>query len=66
MKYKSEKHKENAFLVFYMFFCGSVCWFLYEPFRMVHLNLTYLHCLQHSFLEHLFNSYCDDLRLILS
>jgi len=24
---------------------------------MVPLNLTYLHCLQHSFVEHLFNLY---------
>jgi len=27
-------------------------------FVMVPLNLTYLHCLQHSFFEHLFNLYC--------
>jgi len=26
-------------------------------FVMVPLNLTYLHCLQHSFFEHLFNLY---------
>ena len=29
---------------------------------MVHLNLTYLHCLQHSFFEHLLNLYCDNLQ----
>ena len=26
-------------------------------FVMVPLNMTYLHCLQHSFIEHLFNLY---------
>jgi len=30
-----------------------------ETFIMVPLNLTYLHCLQHSFFEHLFNLYYD-------
>jgi len=34
--------------------------FLYGPFFMVPLNLTYLHCLQHSFFEHLFNLYWND------
>jgi len=28
-------------------------------FVMVPLNLTYLHCLQHSLFEHLFNLYYD-------
>jgi len=28
-------------------------------FVMVPLNLTYIHCLQHSLFEHLFNLYCD-------
>jgi len=27
-------------------------------FVIVPLDLTYLHCLQHSFFEHLFNLYC--------
>ena len=27
-------------------------------FVMVPLNMTYLHCLQHSLFEHLFNLYC--------
>ena len=39
------------------FLCCSVCWFLYGPFATAPLNLTYLHCLQHSFFEHLFNVY---------
>ena len=30
---------------------------------MVPLNMTHLHCLQHSFFEHLFNLYWHDLRL---
>jgi len=38
--------------------CCSVCWFLYGHFVMLHLNLTYLHCLQHSYFKHLFNLYC--------
>ena len=33
-------------------FCVSFC---AGHFVMVPLNLTYLHCLQHSFFEHLFN-----------
>ena len=28
-------------------------------FVMVPLNMTYLHCLQHSLFEHLFNLYCS-------
>jgi len=35
-------------------FVLSVCWFLYVPLVMVPLNLTYLHCLQHSFFENFF------------
>ena len=34
--------------------CASFCT---GHFVMVPLNVTYLHCLQHSFFEHLFNSY---------
>jgi len=30
---------------------------------MVPLNMTYLHCLQHSLFEHLFNLYCNLLSL---
>jgi len=39
--------------------CGyhSLIGFFTGNFVMVPLNLTYLHCLQHSFFEHLFNLY---------
>jgi len=37
--------------------CCSVCWVFSGHFFMVPLNLTYLHCLQHSFFEHLFLLY---------
>ena len=36
-------------MVFYLFLRFYVCWFLYGPFCHGALNLTYLHCLQHSF-----------------
>ena len=39
-------------MVFYVFLCHSVCWFLYGPFK-VPLNLTYLRC----FFEHPINLY---------
>ena len=35
--------------------CASFCT---GHFVMVPLNMTYLHCLQHSLFEHLFNLYC--------
>ena len=35
--------------------CASFCT---GRFVMVPLNMTYLHCLQHSLFEHLFNLYC--------
>ena len=39
-------------------FCVVLCVsFCTGYFVMVPLNLTYLHCLQHSFFEHLFNLY---------
>jgi len=42
-----------------MCFCVILCVsFCTGHFVMVPLNLTYLHCLQHSFLEHLFNLFC--------
>ena len=44
-------------LVFYIFFCCSVCKFCTGHFVMVSLHLTYLQCLQRSFFEHLFNLY---------
>jgi len=37
-------------------FCVSFCT---GHFVMVPLNLTYLHCLQHSFYEHFFILYCN-------
>ena len=37
--------------------CCSVCLFCRVFFVMVPLNFTCLHCLPHSFLEHLFNLY---------
>jgi len=41
-------------------FCVILCVFLCTGhFVMVSLNLTCLHCLQHSFFEHLFNLYLD-------
>ena len=36
--------------------CVSFCT---GHFVMVHLNMTYLHCLQHSLFEHLFNLYSN-------
>jgi len=67
-KGKKKKHFKNTkivfyflivccAMVFYVFLCRSVCWFCTGHFVMVPLNLTYLHCLQHSFFEHLFNLY---------
>ena len=39
-------------------FCVVLCvGFCTDHFVMVPLNLTYLHCLQHYFFEHLFNLY---------
>jgi len=46
-------------MVYYVFLCPSVRWFFTVHFVMVPLNLTYQHCLQHSFFEHLFNLYCE-------
>jgi len=44
-------------IVFYVF-CVVLCvGFCRGHFAMVPLNLTYLHCLQHSFVEHLFILY---------
>ena len=41
-------------------FCVVLCVsFSTGHFVMVPLNLTYLHCLQHSFFDHLFNLYCS-------
>ena len=41
-------------------FCAVLCVsFCTGHFVMVPLNLTYLHCLQHSLFEHLFISYYD-------
>jgi len=37
--------------------CASFCT---GHFVMVPLNMTYLHCLQHSLFEHLFNLYCAE------
>jgi len=40
-------------------FCAVLCvCFCTSHFEMVPLNMTYLHCLQHSSCEHLFNLYC--------
>jgi len=44
-------------LVFYVFLYCSVCFLCTGHFFMVPLYLTCLHCLQHSFFEHLFNWY---------
>jgi len=65
-KEKSERHKNSFFSkcllrhdvlrVFCVVLCVGLCT---RHFFMVPLNLTYLHCLQHSFFEHLFNlCYC--------
>jgi len=58
---KSEKHKNICFLnvccvikSFCVVPCASFCT---GHFVMVPLNMTYLHCLQHSLFEHLFNLY---------
>ena len=39
------------------FLCKETNQFLYGLFCHVPLNMTYLHCLQHSLFEHLFNLY---------
>ena len=33
-------------------------YYVYGHFVTVHLNLTYIQCIQNSFFEHLFNLYC--------
>ena len=40
--------------------CVSLCT---GHFVMVPLNMTYLHCVQHSLFEHLFNLYYDSMSL---
>jgi len=45
-------------LVFYVFFCVVLCFGICTGHLvMVHLNLTYLHCLQHYLFKHIFNLY---------
>jgi len=44
----------DVVMCFGVFLCVSFCT---GHFGMVPLNLTYLHCLQHSLFEHLFNLY---------
>jgi len=52
-------------MVFYVFLCRPVCGvFVPAIFVMVPLNMTYLHYLQHSFFEHLFNLYCNIIKNI--
>ena len=57
-------NKKNSFflnaccvMVFYVFCVVLSVGFCTGHFIMVSLNLTYLHCLPHSFFEHLFNLY---------
>jgi len=50
-------------MVLYVFLCCSLYWFLYGPFCS--FNLTYLHCLQHSFFDHLFNLYYTIVYIVL-
>jgi len=63
MKNKFEKQKNAFFLnvccvMMLYVFCVVLCVsFFTGHFVMVPLNLTYLHCLQHSLYEHLFNLY---------
>ena len=59
-----EKHKNSCFFLMSVAswcatcFCVVLCaGFCTGQFVMVPLNLTYLHCLQYSFFEHLFNLY---------
>ena len=47
-----QKELQNVLYVFLCVLCVSFCT---GRFVMVPLLLTYLHCLQHSFFEHLFN-----------
>jgi len=61
-KEKSEKHKNIVCLKVCCVWCKSFCVdpcvsFCTGHFVMVPLNMTYLHCLQHSLFEHLFNLY---------
>ena len=44
-------------LLLYVFLCCSVCLFCMGHFVMVPLNKTCVHCLQHYFIENLFNLY---------
>ena len=66
-KKKNQKNTKNSFLsmsVAYwwsMCFCAVLCVCLCAGhIVIVPLNLTCLHCLQHSFFEHLFNLYFHD------
>ena len=50
-------------MVFSMFLCCSVCWFLYRPFCHGALKLDIK---QHSFFEHLFNLYYYRINVLFS
>jgi len=60
--------KTQKYRFFFLMYVASWCctcfcvvlWvsFCTGNFVMVPLNMTYLHCLQHSFFEHPFNLYC--------
>jgi len=56
---KCKQHFINVCCVMMLYvFCVVLCVsFCTGHFVMVPLNLTYLHCLQHSLFEHLFNLY---------
>ena len=52
------KHVSAEYTLKLRVLCCSVCVFLTGQFAMVPLNLACLHCLQHSFFEHIFNLCC--------
>jgi len=60
-------HKKVLFWMFVASWCSACfcadlcdCFCMSSHFIMVALNLTSLHCLQHSFFEHLFNLYYQE------
>jgi len=70
-KKNSERHKNIVFVnvccVMMLCFCVVQCVsFWTGHFVMVPLNLTYLHCLQHSLFEHLFNLYCFNVDVLFT
>ena len=59
---KIQKHNKNSFFsecIIRVLWCSLCVCFCTSHVVMVPLNLTCLHCFQHSFFEHSFNLYLD-------